>query len=94
MEEHQHEVVEIPSPKRRRLEIENKKLEDEWAICCSKSSSSCIRYTAQMSIATIVLSFSMIMIIINQGQESEIYFSLISFVLGLIFPHPSLTDLT
>jgi len=93
MEEVKHEIIQINSPDRRRREIENKKLEDEWNICCSKSSSACIKFSTQMSIATIVLCFSMIMIIINQGNESEIYFSLISFVVGLVFPHPTLNEM-
>jgi hypothetical protein len=80
--------------------IENKKkgmsnddIDDdkEWTICCSKSNKECIKYGTQITIASFVLIFSASQLALG-SDDKEIYFSLISFVLGLIFPHPSLEN--
>jgi len=74
------------------MDIEDhKQVEKEWSLCCSKSSPSGIKYVAQLSVASSVLLFSFIQIA-NTEDSREIYFSLISFVLGLVFPHPTLTS--
>lgn len=81
--------VKIDSPSKERRRIENQKLKNEWNVCCSKSSKECIKYGSQMVVAVIVLAFSMIQIA-TTADEKEIYFSLISFILGVLFPHPTL----
>ena len=71
------------------MDIEEQKTEKEWSICCSKSSAQGIRYISQLSVACSVLLFSFIQLATTDDSR-EIYFSLISFVLGLVFPHPTL----
>ena len=74
------------------MDVENQRQEEsEWSLCCSKSSPSGIKFVTQMSIACSVLLFSFIQLA-TSNDSREIYFSLISFVLGLVFPHPTLTS--
>jgi hypothetical protein len=77
------------TPMRERARIENRKLEESWDICCSRTSSRCIKYSAQMGVALLILTFSMVQIF-RGVDDREVYFSLVSFVIGLVFPHPTL----
>jgi len=63
----------------------------EWETCCSRSSSSFVKYMVQVLLGTMVLLFSMIQII-NKAENPAIYFSLISGTVGTFFPHPSMSS--
>lgn len=63
----------------------------EWETCCSRSSSSFVKYMVQVLLGTLVLLFSMVQII-NKADNPAIYFSLISGTVGTFFPHPSMSS--
>ncbi len=74
------------------MDLEDQKQdESEWSLCCSRSTPSAIKYISQLSVACSVLMFSFIQLA-TTNDSREIYFSLISFVLGLVFPHPTITS--
>jgi hypothetical protein len=64
---------------------------EEWAGCCSKSNSHFIKYMAQLLISVMVLTLCFTMIVINNGKSSEVYFSLISGIVGLYSPAPTIS---
>ena len=71
-----------------RIKIENEQLKNEWEFCCSRSSRDAVKYMTQIGIASSILIFSFIRLSVTD-DDKEIYYSLISFVLGVIFPSPS-----
>ena len=74
------------------MDLEDQKLQEkEWSLCCSKSSPSGIKFVSQMTIASIILGFSLIQLAMK-NDDKEIYISLISFIIGIIFPSPHLGD--
>jgi len=74
------------------IEIENDIHEDDvqWRICCSHSSKSFIKYVVTVIMSIIVLVFSIYMIASNPESDNSIYFSLVSSILTLYIPAPSL----
>lgn len=71
-------------------EIEN---EHEWRICCSHSSESFIKYIITVLFSLIVVLFSIYMITDAPERDNSIYFSLISSILTLYIPSPTLERL-
>jgi len=63
---------------------------EEWDGCCSKSDSHFVKYMAQLGISFTVLALCITMIIINRGERCEVYFSLISGIVGLYSPQPQI----
>ena len=59
---------------------------EEWQGCCSKSDSQFIKYMAQLFISLTVLFFCIAIIIIKKGMQCEVYFSLISGIVGIYSP--------
>lgn len=75
------------------VEIKDRNIDDEnvqWQICCSKSSKSFIKYMVTVVMSIIVLSFSIFMIASNPGNDNSIYFSLLSSIITLYVPAPTL----
>jgi len=62
----------------------------QWQICCSKSSKSFIKYMVTVAISIIVLCFSIFMIANNPENDNSIYFSLLSSIITLYIPAPTL----
>lgn len=62
----------------------------EWKICCSHSSKSFIKYVVTVIMSIIVLVFSIYMIATNPESDNSIYFSLVSSILTLYIPAPTL----
>jgi len=62
----------------------------EWTLCCSKSSKSFIKYLTTVLMSVIVLIFCIIQIILNTDQNNSIYFALISSIVSLYVPAPTL----
>jgi hypothetical protein len=58
-----------------------------WSACCSKTDVGFIKYVTQVGVAVMLIIFSMIQISI-EADNREIYFSMISGMVGLLFPHP------
>ena len=64
----------------------------EWQICCSHSSKSFVKYMVTVAMSIIVLVFSIFMIGTNSEKDNSIYFSLLSSIITLYIPPPSLLD--
>lgn len=62
---------------------------ETWETCCSKTNADFIKYIVQVTFGLIVLIFSMAMITMEIGNR-EIWYSSITMVVGLFFPHPSM----
>lgn len=62
---------------------------EEWSGCCSKTDSHFIKYMAQLFISLTVLFFCISIIIIRNGERCDIYFSLMSGIVGLYSPSPT-----
>jgi len=63
---------------------------EEWKFCCSNSNSQFVKYMAQLFISLTVLFFCISMIIIKNGERCDIYFSLISGIVGIYSPQPQI----
>jgi hypothetical protein len=63
---------------------------EEWEGCCSKSDSHFVKYVSQLCISLMVLIMCFTMIVINNGKTCEVYFSLISGIVGLYSPQPQI----
>ena len=62
----------------------------EWSLCCSKSSKSFIKYITTVCMSVIVMVFCIVMIYSNPENDNSIYFSLISSIISLYIPAPTL----
>ena len=62
----------------------------EWQICCSHSSKGFIKYIITVLISIITLGFSIFMIATNPDEDNAIYFSLLSSIITLYIPAPTL----
>ena len=71
--------------------MDNEKSES-WKICCSNSSAQFIKFAITAIVCLTVMIFSMLMISSNPEKDNSIYFSLISSILSLYIPSPSLHD--
>jgi len=67
---------------------------EEYKICCSNTSKEFIKYITVILISSIVLIFSMVMIIQNPTDNNTIYFSLISHIIGIFIPTPNISNNT
>ena len=70
------------------MDLENQ----DWKICCSRSSAQFIQFAITAFVCFSVLLFSMIMIINNPDNDNTIYFSLISSILSLYMTPPNLHE--
>ena len=77
------------------IDIEEPKqiIKEEWNTCCSHSSKSFIKYMITVMFCLIVVLFSIYMITDNPDKDNSIYFSLISSILSLYIPSPTLEKL-
>ena len=87
-------ISSIPTPpaikiRQRELEIDERKAKLYWS-CCSGSriSPEMTKYLVSVIFAASILSFSFIMIA-TTDQNREIYFNLISFIIGIFLKQPS-----
>jgi hypothetical protein len=70
---------------------EQKNNSNDWYICCSHSNPETIKCATQVTIALIVLLFSIIQLsVLDNQQDKTIYFSLISTIIGLFIPSPNI----
>jgi hypothetical protein len=72
------------------MEIPQNELDEQWSGCCSKTNSTFLKYIVQVIISVIILLFSIVMIVIKDGIGCEVYFSIISAIMGIYSPSPSL----
>ena len=79
--------IELESPTVERRHIENEKLKDEWTVCCSNTNKHFLKYIVQVLFGVAVMLFAFIQVIRDVDQK-EIYFSLISGIIGGFLPSP------
>lgn len=65
-------------------------LNDQIQPCCSGSSTGFVKYCVQVAFGATLMIFAMIMIVWQDGVDTEIYFSLLSGTVGLFLPHPTM----
>ena len=70
--------------------MEQEQQQNSWEICCSKSDSQFVKYMAQLFISLTVLFFCIAIIIIKKSENCEVYFSLISGIVGIYSPQPQI----
>ena len=63
---------------------------EDWAGCCSHTNSHFLKFIMMVLISIIILGFSIAMIIMKDGVSCEVYFSLISAILGIFAPSPNI----
>ena len=64
----------------------------EWSTCCSNSSVNFIKYITTVSMSVIVLIFCIVMIYSNPQNDNSIYFSLLSSIISIYIPNPTLDN--
>lgn len=62
--------------------------DETWAICCSNSSAHFIKYIVQVVVSLTILAFAIAMI--ATGHDDAVYWSLLTLVIGIFVPQPSL----
>lgn len=72
------------------MEISQTDPDEQWSGCCSKTNSHFLKYIVQVIISVIILLFSIVMIVIKDGIGCEVYFSIISAIMGIYSPSPSM----
>lgn len=77
------------SPETQRRRISNRKYEDEWEGCCSRTNRHYLKYMTQIAMGACVMVFSMAQIA-REAPNREIYFSMLTGTLGLFLPHPQI----
>lgn len=63
-----------------------------WNTCCSHSSVNFIKYITTVSLSLIVLIFCIVMIYSNPQNDNSIYFSLLSSIISIYIPNPTLDN--
>jgi len=76
------------------IDIKTDNNDDTYKICCSNTSKEFIKYITTVTISIIILIFSIVMIILNPKENNTIYFSLISHIIGVYIPTPSIKDMS
>tara|TARA_R110001606_G_scaffold93328_1_gene207230 strand:+ start:356 stop:613 length:258 start_codon:yes stop_codon:yes gene_type:complete len=77
------------------IDIKDNKQEDispEWNTCCSHSSKDFIKYITTVSMSVIVLIFCIVMIYSNPENDNSIYFALLSSIISIYIPNPTLEN--
>ena len=69
--------------------IDIKEENEEWAICCSRSSAHFIKYMVQVIVCLCILIFAIINI--SLGRTDSVYWSMITLIIGVFVPSPSLS---
>ena len=92
MEDNKITIKENDTTDHHDIHLDNIEDEKEWRLCCSHSSKAFIKYIVMVVISVIVLLFSIFMIVNNPEKDNSIYFSLISSILSLYVPAPTLEN--
>lgn len=61
-----------------------------WHTCCSKTERGFVKFIVQVTVAVLIIVFSMYMIA-NGTDNREIYFSMLSGTAGVFLPTPTIT---
>lgn len=72
-----------------KVEIQPIEPEQDWSVCCSKSSSHFIKYMVQVLVSVTILIFAIVNI--SLGKTDSVYWSIITLIIGVFVPAPTLT---
>ena len=75
-----HPSANSPTEKNDRLE--------HWDTCCSRSSSRFVKYLVQVVVSIIILIFAIVNI--SLGHNDPVYYSLLTLIVGVFIPSPTL----
>jgi len=64
----------------------------QWYVCCSRTERGFIKYLVQVVFGLLTIVFCMGMLITNQ-QNREFYIAILSAVVGIFLPHPTITSI-
>ena len=87
-----HTSIELTHEETKHLHTVNTDDDITWDTCCSHSSKSFIKYITTVLMSVIILLFCIYMIAINPDNDNSIYFSLMSSILTLYIPAPTLEN--
>ena len=68
----------------------NENVSERWGMCCSSVYKSEVVFFVQILFLFTILIFSIVQIALK-AQNLEIYFSLISSIIGILIPQPKMT---
>ena len=62
---------------------------ESWNVCCSRSSSNFVKYLVQVLVSMTILIFAIVNI--SLGKNDAVYWSLITLIVGVFVPSPTLS---
>lgn len=67
---------------------------NEWKSCCFKADKDFLKFFVQISISFMILTLSIykLVVIENNGDEKSLYVSLLTLILGIYTPQPSIKN--
>jgi hypothetical protein len=72
---------------------ERNQKDEQWTLCCSKSSKNFVLFMTQTAVLLSVLFFSIAMLAtVENGVNRDLYVSLLSSVVGIYLPAPQIHD--
>jgi len=74
-------------------DTERNQKDEQWTLCCSKSSKNFVLFMTQTAVLLSVLFFSIAMLAtVENGVNRDLYVSLLSSVVGIYLPAPQIHD--
>lgn len=74
-------------------DAERNQKDEQWTLCCSKSSKNFVLFMTQTVVLLSVLIFSIAMLAtVENGVNRDLYVSLLSSVVGIYLPAPQIHD--
>ena len=75
-----------------KIEVEDKKYENELKTCCGDIDRRCLVYGIQMSLLFLIMGFCIFKLLHSSDcNESQTYLGLLTMIIGLIIPAPTIT---
>ena len=76
-----------------KIDVERTTTEDKvWSGCCSRSNKEFVIFISQVGFGASLVLFSMIQIARDDVVNKEIYFSLLTLIVGTFLPNPKIKD--
>ena len=76
-----------------KIEVEDKKYENEWGTCCGQLDKRCLIYGVQMSLVFLIMGFCIFKL--NTAldcNESQTFLGLLTMLVGLVLPSPRISS--
>ena len=76
-----------------KIEVEDKNYNDQWKTCCGDIDRRCLVYGIQMSLLFLIMGFCIFKLLHSADcNESQTYLGLLTMLVGLVIPNPSIND--